>query len=141
MFSATLPKLLRTVKQTVLGTHFVSLDTVHHPRGKRGASNQREHIQQTYLVLETMGMYVSKFVEIVMNAMQSTDDYKMLVFFATTKLVRFFADLFNAMEIPVLELHSRMSQSARQRTSLVFRESNRSVLFTSNVSARGMQYD
>jgi ATP-dependent RNA helicase MSS116 len=42
--------------------------------------------------------------------------------------------------ISVLELHSRMSQASRNRASNTFREAKCGILFTSDVSARGVDY-
>ena len=44
------------------------------------------------------------------------------------------------MNMEVLQIHSRMSQSARTRTSENFRTGTNKVLFSSDVSARGMDY-
>ena len=135
MFSATIPKRLRSVMQDALKNDFVEVDCVT-DNGTTATTNAR--VKQTFLVLKSMDEYVTRFIEIVMRAMKSSDDYKILVFFPATKLVRFFADLFNiGLQMPVLELHSRMTQSARQRASSEFRGSARSILFTSDVSARG----
>lgn len=57
------------------------------------------------------------------------------------RLVRFFSQLFNVgLGIPVFEIHSRMSQASRNRASNSFREARRGILFTSDVSARGIDY-
>jgi ATP-dependent RNA helicase MSS116 len=39
-----------------------------------------------------------------------------------------------------LEIHSRLSQSARTRVSTEFREATTGVLFASDVAARGLDY-
>eukprot|EP01047_Picozoa_sp_COSAG01_P057515 COSAG01_NODE_6657_length_3560_cov_5.515458_3_plen_121_part_00 len=39
-----------------------------------------------------------------------------------------------------MDIHSRKSQSARTKTSQRFRDARQAVLFTSDVSARGMDY-
>jgi ATP-dependent RNA helicase MSS116 len=44
------------------------------------------------------------------------------------------------MGLPVLEIHSRKSQSQRTRVSDAFRDGHGLVMFTSDVSARGMDY-
>ena len=44
------------------------------------------------------------------------------------------------MGMDVLETHSRKSQSARTRVSEAFRNGRGVVMFTSDVSARGMDY-
>ena len=140
MFSATMPKRLRSVMQDALADDFVEVDCVEDNNKSQTSANVR--VKQTFMLLENMNDYVVKLIEIVTRARKSDDNCKILVFFPATKLVRFFADLFNiGLEIPVLQLHSRMTQSARQRASADFRESKSSILFTSDVSARGMYTD
>lgn len=71
-----------------------------------------------------------------------TPNYKIMVFCATARAAAFLAPFFRAAGLPgVMEIHSRMSQPARTRTSNEFRESDGGVvLFTSDVSARGVDY-
>ena len=51
-----------------------------------------------------------------------------------------YAELFNSMGINVMETHSRKSQGARTRVAEAFRNGKGVVMFTSDVSARGMDY-
>merc|ERR1712127_605149 len=56
-------------------------------------------------------------------------------------MVGFFAHLFNeGLNVPVIEIHSKKSQSFRNKSSDAFRKAKRAVLFTSDVSARGVDY-
>lgn len=65
----------------------------------------------------------------------------MIVFFPTTKMVTYYAELFNhGLGRTVMELHSGKSQSYRTSVSNRFRELKKGVLFTSDVSARGVDY-
>lgn len=49
--------------------------------------------------------------------------------------------MFNkGLNIPVIELHSKKSQSFRNKASDQFRNAKKGVLFTSDVSARGVDY-
>ena len=64
----------------------------------------------------------------------------MCIFFATARLTQLYAELFNGIGIKVLEMHSRKSQPQRTRVAEEFREGSRCVMFTSDVSARGMDY-
>jgi ATP-dependent RNA helicase MSS116, mitochondrial len=68
--------------------------------------------------------------------------HKIMVFCTTARLAGYMAGLFRAARLPgVLEIHSRMSQSKRDRMSQAFRESRGGVImFTSDVSARGVDY-
>ena len=54
------------------------------------------------------------------------------------------AEMFNSVSsetgYSVLEIHSRKAQNARERASEQFRKSGSAVLFSSDVSARGMDY-
>ena len=50
------------------------------------------------------------------------------------------AALFNGIGIPVLEIHSRKSQSYRTKTSDTFRMAKKGILFSSDVTARGLDY-
>ena len=54
--------------------------------------------------------------------------------------LQFYAELFVAMGIRVLEIHSRKNQRQRTQISDEFRDGHNLVLFTSDVSARGMDY-
>ena len=50
------------------------------------------------------------------------------------------AELFKASGIIVKEIHSRKSQTYRTRTSEEFRKEKRGIMFSSDVTARGMDY-
>mmetsp|Transcript_27904 Transcript_27904/g.23407 ORF Transcript_27904/g.23407 Transcript_27904/m.23407 type:complete len:82 (+) Transcript_27904:1310-1555(+) len=65
-----------------------------------------------------------------------------MVFFTTARVTGFMAELFNTMGLPcqVLEIHSRKSQPQRTKTSEFFRQPGNKILFSSDVSARGMDY-
>ncbi len=85
-----------------------------------------------------MDFYVPGLVSIVMETMKADPNAKIVVFLPAAKLVKFFADLFNVgLDIPVTEMHSRITQSARNRASSAFRTAKGGVLLTSDVSARG----
>lgn len=42
------------------------------------------------------------------------------------------------LKVKILEIHSRLNQTQRNKTSLIFRESGNKIMFSSDVSARGM---
>lgn len=97
-------------------------------------------VKQSYVVLPSLDRYVTSVVEVVKNFMQDKD-HKLVVFFPTARLVGFFAEFFNlGLGIDVIELHSRKSQGYRNQASEKFRNAKTGVLFTSDVSARGVDY-
>ena len=66
---------------------------------------------------------------------------KIMVFFPMTSLVQLYANLFNLrFGKRVLELHGKMYQRERSIISRRFRNSSDGILFTSDVSARGVDY-
>lgn len=68
--------------------------------------------------------------------------YKIMVFCTTARTAGFLADLFIATGMSgVSQIHSRMTQAARTKASNAFRNSDGGVImFTSDVSARGVDY-
>ena len=67
-------------------------------------------------------------------------DFKVIVFFVTARLTQLYAELFAAMGAPVLEMHSRKSQPQRTKAAEAFRNGSRTIMFSSDVSARGVDY-
>jgi ATP-dependent RNA helicase MSS116 len=66
---------------------------------------------------------------------------KVMVFFPMTSLVQLYADIFNfRFGKRVWELHGKMYQRERSVVSRRFRNAPDGVLFTSDVSARGIDY-
>lgn len=66
---------------------------------------------------------------------------QIMAFFVTARVTQFYCELFQAMGIPVLEMHSRKSQSQRTKAADQFRNSKGAcIMFSSDVSARGVDY-
>ena len=66
---------------------------------------------------------------------------QIMAFFVTARVTQFYCELFQAMGIPVLEMHSRKSQAQRTRAADQFRNSKGAcIMFSSDVSARGVDY-
>ena len=77
------------------------------------------------------------------SALRSTYSHwwaQILVFFTTAAFTGYCSELWNNMRVPVLEMHSRKSQSQRTRTATQFRGQARQIMFSSDVSARGVDY-
>lgn len=66
---------------------------------------------------------------------------QIIAFFVTARVTQFYCELFQAMGIPVLEMHSRKSQAQRTKAADQFRASKGAcIMFSSDVSARGVDY-
>ena len=66
--------------------------------------------------------------------------YRIVVFFTTARLTQLYSEAFSLVGLPVLEMHSRRSQSQRTRVADQFRDGSNLIMFSSDVSARGMDY-
>lgn len=63
-----------------------------------------------------------------------------MAFLPTARSASIFNEIFSNMQLsyPTWEIHSRMSQSARGKATDQFREAKEGVLFSSDVTARGI---
>jgi len=63
-----------------------------------------------------------------------------MAFLPTARSASIFNEIFSNMQLsyPTWEIHSRMSQSARGKATEQFREAKEGVLFSSDVTARGI---
>ncbi|CAE8603487.1 unnamed protein product [Polarella glacialis] len=79
---------------------------------------------------------------LIMNEMaRDRFGHKILVFFATARLTSFMAQFFRQqLRIGVLEMHRRRDADDRVATQKRFQEGRSGIMFTSDVSARGMDY-
>ena len=127
LWSATLPPNIRW--EDYLPKDHVRVDCVKEERVDTSLC-----VKQSYLLLAHMDDYVPTLRSLLTQEQEA----KVVVFFPTAKLVRFFCEFFQ--DLPVLEIHSRMSQGSRSRVNAAFREAQRGILLTSDVSARGLDY-
>ena len=141
LFSATLPQNMKRAFSDVLPESYSLVDCVDRNNVK---SETNVQVEQTYVVLDSMENYISALVALVSHFMLEDEEkekkQKMMVFMPTTRLVGFFSELFNTdiqQDLKVFQLHSKMSQSSRNRVSNAFRNAKKGILFTTDVSARG----
>ncbi|KAL3805729.1 hypothetical protein ACHAW5_010932 [Stephanodiscus triporus] len=158
LFSATVPRELREIMKQTMKPDYVEVDCIQDggsADGEGGMSAQTHvHVRQSHALIPSVGRYVSSVIRVVKEAARDgvadraetkngrvETDNKIVVFFPTSRMVSFFAALFNdVVKMPVMELHSRKSQGYRNRVSGEFREAESGILFTSDVSARGVDY-
>jgi ATP-dependent RNA helicase MSS116 len=136
LFSATSPpEVRRMIDQCVKPNHTV-VDCM---QEGDPSTYTNTIVGQRHVVLPP-DRIVSGVLQIVQLLMMDPD-YKILVFFPTTAQVTYYSQLFNrGIGLPVLSIHSKMSQSLRTNNSDRFRFASRAVLFTSDISARGVDY-
>ncbi|KAL9190359.1 hypothetical protein ACHAXT_007570 [Thalassiosira profunda] len=143
LFSATVPKELKEIMYQTMKRDYIEVDCIQ-DGGKDAESTQTHiHVEQSHGIVSSTSQLVPSTIRVVKEALKDEGPHKVVVFFPTARMVSFFADLFTEvvqMNIPVLELHSKKSQGYRNRVSSEFRGASEGVLFTSDVSARGVDY-
>ncbi|KAJ3321206.1 Kinesin-like protein kif3a [Boothiomyces sp. JEL0866] len=135
MFSATLSSEIRAIAKSSLNDGYKDIDTV-----PANEVDTHMKIRQSYIVAPHKDHYYL-IQEMVQKHKESTPGSKIIVFFPTTKLVSFAKSILEkAVSMDIMEIHSRLTQQQRVRVSDKFRKSRSSILFTSDVSARGVDY-
>ena len=131
LFSATMPSDVMAVAKFAMRPDARMVDTV-------GEDSQTNVQVEQSATVTPMAAQPAELLALLRQLMQG--EYKVVVFFVTARLTQLYAELFNAMGIRVLEMHSRKSQPQRTRVADEFRDGSKLVMFTSDVSARGMDY-
>jgi ATP-dependent RNA helicase MSS116 len=88
------------------------VDTV----GEVVASQTHVHVKQEVATV-TMDDVIPAVVSMLQREINKGGNYKIIVFFSTARVTGYMAGLFEKLQCPVLEIHSRKSQSARIKTS------------------------
>jgi ATP-dependent RNA helicase MSS116 len=137
LFSATVPKEVKQMINFCIKPDFIHVDCINDEDPSTQTVNT---VEQTHLILPKDKL-VTGVVQTVLHVMKTNENHKILVFFPTTSQVAYYSDVFNkGLGYRVLEIHSKKDQNVRSRTSEQFRQAARSVMFTSDVSARGVDY-
>ena len=138
LFSATVPKSVADIARIALKPSYTLIDTV-------GIEVEQTHSRVKQELVVVSQAQIVHAIEALLSVETPADKpFKVIVFFTTARLTGFMADLFNSVKSELgystMEIHSRMSQPSRLKASETFRHSTRAVLFSSDVSARGMDY-
>lgn len=112
LFSATVPPAVQQVAKYVLRRDYEVVDTV----GEVVASQTHVHVKQEVATV-TMDDVIPAVVSMLQREINKGGNYKIIVFFSTARVTGYMAGLFEKLQCPVLEIHSRKSQSARIKTS------------------------
>jgi len=132
LFSATVPKGMEKFFQTMLGKNYEFVDCVD--------PNEAPTVQ----VMEQELIVTSH--ELVLHAVwglcEKHRNKKIIVFSPTARQTQYLASLWRKSRVfkKILEIHSRKSQNFRTKQSNEFRKTKMCIMFSSDVSARGMDY-
>jgi ATP-dependent RNA helicase MSS116 len=137
LFSATLPTDVESMIQTTIRPNYRLIDCI---QEEDPATHTNAQTEQSYVVLPSKRFWNGS-IEVLLKLMDAPGDKKIMVFFPMTSLVQLYASIFNMrFGRRVFELHGKMHQRSRDTISRRFRNSKNGILFTSDVSARGVDY-
>ncbi len=141
LFSATVPAELKKIMAENMKKDFIEVDCIKDGGNSEPGQHTNTLVDQTYAVLPNLDNIVTAVVQVVESYMNKDSNSKIVVFFPVARMVGYFAQFFNqGLGIDVIEIHSKKSQSQRNKASEKFRKARRAVMFTSDVSARGVDY-
>ena len=139
LFTATVPDGVKEIAST-LSPEFKYIDTSH---GSNDDEVKASHdkIDQGYAVLPVAEL-LPALHRVLLAKRRANKDHRIIVFFTTARTASFTAALFRKCPhfSDVLELHSRLSQGQRNRTTATFSAKKGLVLFASDVIARGIDF-
>lgn len=139
LFSATYPTSLEPIVKFALKEDFKLIDTI----GEESTQTNAQVTQKSTIVSQEMHPHVLYWLlHDHMEQMSKTPEgYKVMVFFPTARIVGFWAQIFNHIGVRVLEMHSRKSQAQRGKLVTEFRSGKNLIMFSSDVSARGLDFE
>ncbi|KAI1133104.1 DEAD-domain-containing protein [Nemania abortiva] len=146
LFSATIPRdVVHLAKSMVRPDNFEFVQTI-----KADDAPTHERVPQHLVTVEGLENVFPTILEILHKAKIAQDSelpFKAIVFFSNTASVQFAyqvfrqtASLSRGFGVQSFEIHSRLSQQQRTRSADYFRQAKSAILFSSDVTARGMDF-
>lgn len=136
LFSATIsPEIRKNLGDFALKSSYQLIDTV-----GENEVNTHMHVKQSAIVAPYHQQFA--LIQDHLQHNQAAQAGKVIVFLPTTKATMLYAQLYKRLipDRPVFELHSKKGQDQRAKIADRFRKSRGGILFTSDVSARGVDY-
>ena len=140
LFSATVPENVKTIAHRLLRIGYPMIDTV----GKDDSATNPQVTQEVMVV--PADSVVHALARTLAHIAATNPTHKTVVFLTTARMTGYMATIFERTVLPgnvrlkVVEMHSRKSQGQRTAAAERFRAGSGMVMFSSDVSARGMDY-
>ncbi|KAI0914919.1 DEAD-domain-containing protein [Ustulina deusta] len=146
LFSATIPRdVVHLAKSMVRANNFEFVQTI-----KADDVATHESVPQhlvTIQGLENVYPVILEIAEKAQTAENAGAPFKAIVFFSNTASVQYAYEIFRRTRsfsrhngTEMYEIHSKLTQSSRTRSADYFRKATSAVLFSSDVTARGMDF-
>lgn len=139
-FSATQTKNVQDIARVSVRTP-VFIDVKEAPKPEDGAgagagganASTVSGLEQGYVVCPVQERFLLLFTFLKKNAKK-----KIIVFFSTCNEVKFYGELLNYIDVPVLDLHGQQKQKKRTATFFEFCNAERGTMLCTDVAARGL---
>ncbi|SCU98604.1 LAMI_0F15478g1_1 [Lachancea mirantina] len=128
LFSATQTTKVEDLARISLrpGPLFINVDS-------EKETSTAEGLEQGYVVCESDKRFLLLF-----SFLKRNQKKKIIVFLSSCNSVRYYAELLNYIDLPVLELHGKQKQQKRTNTFFEFCNAERGTLVCTDVAARGL---
>ncbi|KAM9909271.1 hypothetical protein OXX80_010953 [Metschnikowia pulcherrima] len=97
------------------------------------AASTADGLEQGYVVCESDKRFLLLFSFLKRNAKK-----KIIVFLSSCNCVKYFGELLNYIDLPVLDLHGKQKQAKRTSTFFEFCNAKQGILICTDVAARGL---
>jgi ATP-dependent RNA helicase MSS116 len=145
LFSATMPKQVIEVATIALRPSYKFIDAIQEDDDRRDTNEQ---VVQHHWVVPFEKQFNAIYTALVEH---TQGPHKVIVFLPTARQAAYMGTLYRTLvahnrgkigdnKTHILDIHSRKTQSARTKTSEDFRNGENVIMFSSDVSARGMDY-
>lgn len=142
MFSATVSRDIQSIARLYLGRNHKFINTV-----SKDDQDSHQLIKQEYIV-RPLEEHLKTVLSLIITNQLKDPNCKIIVFLQTTKMTMLYAQLFKILRrlypnpaFQQFDIHAQRSQDSRTKVSTAFRSAGSgSVLFTTDVSARGVDY-
>ena len=133
-FSATVPPKIKDVVSCVLNPGYSVISTI-----DKNEAPTLAGVPQYHVIIPSVSEHLTSIMALLKQ--ECGPRSKVIVFGVTANMVALYAKVFEReTPLPVYTLHSRLSQSARTRTTEAFKEATSGVMFASDVIGRGMDF-
>ncbi|KAI0132538.1 DEAD/DEAH box helicase [Xylariales sp. AK1849] len=148
LFSATIPRdVVHLAKSLVKTDNFEFVQTI-----RSDEAPTHEKVPQHIVPCNSYENWFPAILEIADKATQasktdpSAPPFKAIVFFSNTATVQFANSVFSGTNlggfggVPIFDIHSKLTQGQRTHNANAFRRATTGILFSSDVTARGMDF-
>ena len=138
-FSATVPDKIKDVVSVVLAPNHSKISTI-----DRSEPPTHSRVPQYHVIIPSVKDTFGKLLSLISyERAESSTDSKIIAFGTTANLVALFAEVLRlhpGLPLQVYELHSRLSQTERTRTTNAFKEASSGIMLATDVVGRGMDF-